>query len=326
MSAGEVLPQGLRDGAEGVVGWPSTPHARGRNCLAMAAARGGAATRDRGAPPPTHQRAIGSFALELAALAGPRGAVLRSLHQRAPLRLLFPRPESDEPRLAAVLNCAGGLAGGDALEQSVRMGPGARATICTVAAEKVYRSLGQPSLVVTRLSLAPGAVLEWLPQETILFDGARLDRRTVVELDVGAVLLASEILVFGRAARGEQLRHGLLRDRWRLSDQTGRLRWADALALEGEIEAVLASPFGFARAEALGMLLLAAPGAAAALPVLRAMPDLAWGGATLPQPGLLLARWLGDAAAVRRAVAAGIVALRAAALGLPARLPRLWTT
>lgn len=277
---------------------------------------------------PRHQRAAGGLVLSFGIRAADGTTALRHLDQRAPLRVLFPDPEPGEPILGALLNCAGGLAGGDALDQQVRMEAGARATLCTAAAEKVYRSLGPETSVRTRLALGPGSVLEWIPQETILFDGARLSRGLDVEIAADATLLAAEALVLGRAARGERLTRGQVLDRWRIRDAgTGALRWADALALSGEdLPAPLDAPFGFAGAEALGTLVYAAPDAEAHLPLLRGLPHPVAGAATLPRPGLLLARWLGGAAGVRRAVGAAIVALREAALGLPPRLPRLWTT
>ena len=271
-------------------------------------------------PPQRHQRADGAFEVAF----GPDGR-LRHLFQQAPLRVLFPTPEPGEPPLAALVNCAGGLAGGDALRQEVRLEVGARATVSTAAAEKIYRSLGPDTRIATRLAVAPGAVLEWIPQETILFDGARLERRLRADLAEHATLLAAETLVFGRAARGERLRHGALLDAWRLHGPDGLL-WADAFLLPDDPAAALDAPFGFGGAEALGTLLLAGADAEAGRDSLRALPSLALGGATLPRPGLLLARWLGQAAAVRAAVGAAIVALRSGLLGLPPRLPRLWTT
>jgi urease accessory protein len=169
-------------------------------------------------------------------------------------------------------------------------------------------------------------VLEWIPQETILFNRARLDRRMRVDLGAGATLLAAEILVFGRAARGERLQRGTILDRWRLHGPDGTLAWADALALQGGIDAALDARFGFDGAGAMGMLILAGPGAEGHLATLRDVPQAAPGAATVPRPGILLGRWLGRAAAVRRAVGGTIIALRAAALGMPPRLPRLWMT
>lgn len=279
--------------------------------------------RDTPTPPGRHQRADGAFDLVFGVSS--RGTVLRHLYQQSPMRILFPDPEPEEPPTAALLNCAGGLAGGDVLRQAVRLEVGARATLSTAAAEKLYRSLGPETRIESHIVLEAGARLEWIPQETILFDGARLDRRLRADLAPGAVLLAAETLVFGRAARGERMTHGLLRDRWRLHGPDGLL-WADALALEGDLDAALQAPFGFAGAEALGTLLLAGGAAEAGRDLLRALPEEAPGACTIPRPGLLLARWLGRATAVRRAVGSAIVALRAAQLDLPARLPRLWTT
>lgn len=279
--------------------------------------------RDTPSLPSRHQRADGAF--ELVFGTAPRGTVLRHLYQQSPLRILFPTPEPGEPPTAALLNCAGGLAGGDALRQSVCLTAGAHATLSTAAAEKVYRSLGPETRIESRIVLDAGAALEWIPQETILFDGARLSRGMRADLAPGAVLLAAEMVVFGRTARRERMTHGSLHDRWRLHGPGGLL-WVDALALEGDPAALLSAPFGFAGAEALGTLLLAGGETEPARALLRALPEVAPGAATIPRPGLLLARWLGPAIAVREAVGQAVVALRAAALGCPARLPRLWTT
>jgi urease accessory protein len=284
--------------------------------------------RDTPILPARHQRADGAFELGFGVSPrGPNGAVtgLRHLFQQAPLRVLFPDPEPGEPPTAALLNCAGGLAGGDALRQAVWLEAGARATISTAAAEKVYRSLGPETRIETTLSLGADAWAEWLPQETILFDGARLARRMRADLAAGARLLATETLVFGRAARGETMARGAVFDGWRLHGPDGLL-WADALELGEGIGDRLAAPFAFGGAEALATLLLVAPEVEARRDLLRSLPEHAPGAATIPRPGLLLARWLGRATAVRRAVGEAIAALRAASLGLPPRLPRLWTT
>ena len=270
---------------------------------------------------PAHQRASGAAELRF----GPDGTgrtALRHLFQSTPMRVLFPTPEPGEPPLAALVNTAGGLAGGDALRLEVVLESEARATLTTPAAEKLYRSLGPDTRVGTALRLGAGSTLEWLPQETILFDGARLDRRLDAWLEPGARLLAAEMLVFGRAARGERFRRGFLRDGWRLR-RGGMLLWADALRLD-DPAAALEDRFGLDGAGAFATLLLAADDAAALLPALReACGPL--GAATLPRPGVLLARWLGPATPLRAAIGGAITAMRAAALGLPPRLPRLWT-
>jgi urease accessory protein len=247
--------------------------------------------------------------------------VLKHLFHAAPMRVVFPTPEPDDQPLGVLVNVGGGLAGGDSLEVEVRVDGGASVT--TPSAEKIYRSLGEPTLVRSRLELAEGATLEWLPQETILFDGARLERRMEADMAAGARLLAAETLVFGRAARGETIRQGAVFDQWRLRRE-GRLEWADALDLSGDIGARLAAPFGFDGAGAMALLLLA--GSAAEALAARDLLREAGHDATLARPGLMLARWLGPAGAVRDAVAMAVPLLRAGVLGLPARLPRLWTS
>jgi urease accessory protein len=269
---------------------------------------------------PSHQRARGGAELHFVCA----GAATRIGHlfQSAPARFLFPTAEADEPPLAALVNTAGGLAGGDALTLDLRLGEGAVATLATPSAEKVYRSLGAATRIDVAIDVGPGATLEWLPQETILFDGARLERRITAALAPDARLLFAEMLVFGRRARGEAMRDGMVRDGWRLR-RGGTLVWADGLALEGDLAARLDDRFGFAGAEAAACLVLAMPG-----PVepFRAALREAGAAATLVRPGLLLARWLGDAAVLRGALGEAIRLLRAQALDLPARLPRLWTS
>jgi len=268
---------------------------------------------------PAHQRARGRAELVLGA--GPGGARLRHLFHAAPLRLLFPHGDAEDPTVAALVNVAGGLAGGDEVSSAIALGEGARATLTTAAAEKIYRSLGAETRIAAALSVADGAVCEWLPQETILFDGARLDRRLDIALSPGARLLAAEMLVLGRAAHGERLARGALLDRWRIG-RGGRLLWADALRLDTPAEA-LGRRFLLDGAGAIATLLLAAPDAAQHRARAR---DLAGGQASLVAPGLLAARWMGSAGEVRAALGAAIEALRKAAFGHPPRLPRLWRT
>lgn len=277
-------------------------------------------TVDESTPAPGHQRARGRAELTLAA--APRGARISHLYQAAPLRILFPDPEDGDPLLAAMVNSAGGLAGGDRLELELQLRTGATATFTTPGAEKVYRSLGPPTEVSAGVSLEDGATFEWLPQETILFDGARLSRRMAVSMTRDARLLAAEMLVLGRAARGERLAEGAVSDQWRVR-RDGRLIWADGLRLAEPAGVAAGRRFALGDAGALATLLLVAPNAAALLEPAR---DLSAGGASLVAPGLLLARWLGEASHVRRAVASAVASMRALAFGLPGRVPRLWPT
>lgn len=250
---------------------------------------------------------------------------LARLYQKTPCRVLFPLPEPGDLPVAALLTTSGGLTGGDRLRVSVGATGGARAIVATVAAEKVYRSLGPDADVAVSLAVEAGGWLEWLPQETILFDGARLARAVDADLAGGARLLAVDSLVFGRTARGERFRYGKLLDRWRIR-VGGRLVWADALQLDGAVDARLDAAAAFAGAVAFATAVYVGEDAAEYLPLARALAEAAdsQGGATLVN-GVLLARFLScDAQALRRGLMRYLGGLRQAAAGLPPALPRLW--
>lgn len=276
-----------------------------------------------------------------AAASGTRGALRLSfvrdgadtrlgvLEQRAPLRVLFPRPHDSSVPLAVVVTTSGGLVGGDRLETTVSVGAGAAALVTTQAAEKVYRSGGAACDIRLNLAAGPESWLEWLPNETIVFDHARLRRKTVVSLTGSARLLAGEILVLGRRARGERFSGGLIHDAWEIR-RDGRLEWMDAFRLADDVVAIQASPAGLDGAAALGTI-VCCPSAPDDL-VARArvlanglsQADLRIGvtriGATV------LIRLLGrDALAVRGAYGQVWAMLRQAAGGFAARLPRLWS-
>jgi len=120
---------------------------------------------------PRHQRSRGRLDLDYALHEG--RTMLGGLYQSPPMRALFPDPEADEAPICALVNTAGGLAGGDRVEIALSLGAGARASFSTPAAEKIYRSLGPATEISVSLEAGPGAVFEWIPQETILFEGAR---------------------------------------------------------------------------------------------------------------------------------------------------------
>jgi urease accessory protein len=160
------------------------------------------------------------------------------------MRVLFPDPLDDPMPAAVLINTAGGLVGGDAI--TVRAGVGARAAarLTSQAAERVYRSAGATTSVEAKLVVARDAWLEWLPNETILFDAARLERKLTIVLAPGARCLAAELTVFGRRARGERFARGLLHDRWEIR-RHGRLVWTDALRLAGDVAATIDHPACF---------------------------------------------------------------------------------
>jgi urease accessory protein len=278
------------------------------------------------------QRASGVGTTGVAEIAFARrdGATrLTHLYQHDPLRVLFPAPEAGDIPVAVLLTTSGGLVAGDRLANSAFLGDGAAAHVTAAAAEKIYRSTGATTAITQHLTAGEGTWLEYLPPETILFDGARLRRETRIELAPGAGFLGGGILVFGRHARGERLTHGLVNERWEVR-RNGALVWGDALHLDGDIAATIADPACFAGAAACATLILA-PHAdpSAFLDDARAVQQRSaaaglQAGATIVG-GLLIARWLAaDALVLRRAYADLACHLRKAAMGLPPRLPRLW--
>ncbi|MEN5082225.1 urease accessory protein UreD [Bosea sp. TWI1241] len=226
---------------------------------------------------------------------------------------------------AVLINTAGGMAGGDRATTTVAVDVGAQAVVTTQAAEKIYRSQGSDTRVDTVLSVATGACLAWLPQETILFDGARLARTLSVDLAGDARFVAAETLYFGRSAMGETLRSGSLRDRWRIR-RDGRLVFAEDLRLEGPIADILARPAVGQGARAVSTVLLAGPREPERLEEIRALIAAEPGFAGVEAAagvveGLVIVRLLaGDAQALRRAlvILLGQVTGRA--------LPRTWST
>lgn len=257
---------------------------------------------------------------------------LSHLHERNPMRVLFPAPVAGDPPAAVLVTTSGGLVAGDRIDVAVTLGEGAAAHVTGSAAEKIYRSTGATTRIEQRLAAGPGAWLEYLPPESILFDHARLRRHTWVDLAAESGFLGGGIVVFGRIAMGERFAAGLLHEAWELR-RDGDLVWGDALHLgderAGDVAAIMADPACFGGAEACATLILAPPGEARAYveaarmaQARTAAPGLS-AGVTLVN-GVLVARWLGDAAAVRRAYAELACHLRAAAMGLPPRLPRLW--
>ena len=251
---------------------------------------------------------------------------LGEVYQRDPLRFLFPRAGAGEPLTGALTTTSGGLVGGDRLDIRVRGGRGAAGRVMAQAAEKIYRTTGPEVSVDIRLQAEDGAWLEWLPQETILYDGARLDRTTEAIVHPHGRLLAGECLVFGLGARAEPMLGGRVRDSWRIRDHAGRLRWADCFLLEGEVARILASPACLGGARAYATALYVGTDAAAHLAAARELVVMQGtrSGATL-RGEVLVARWLGeDPLAVRRGFERYWKGLRQRAAGIGGELSRLW--
>jgi urease accessory protein len=223
---------------------------------------------------------------------------------------------------AVLINTGGGMAGGDRMRVAVDIGEGAQAVVTTQAAEKIYRSQGFETEIVTRLAVAPRATLAWLPQESILFSHSLLRRSLTVDLAENASLIACESTVFGRSAMGERMERGSLRDRWRVR-RAGRLVFADDLRLEGPIEALLARPVIGGGAQAAATLLVIGADLAAHRDAIReilAQHEDVEGGAGIVCGCLVLRLVSSRAEALRRA----LVMLLGQVTGRA--LPRTWSS
>ncbi len=245
--------------------------------------------------------------------------VLDRFRQEGCLKARLPRPEQGAWTTAVTLNSSGGVAQGDRLATAITAGPDTQLTVASQAAERFYRSPGgDPARIRTVLTVAGGAALEWLPQESILFDQCALDRRLDIDVADGAWLLAAETLVFARTLMGETVRQASLRDVIRVR-VGGRLLLHDAIRLEGAVQAVLDRPAVANGGRAVATLIHAAPDAPARLDGLRAALAPFEAGASVVD-GVLLARIVAqDGACARAAIVAGLAVLRNGRT-----LPRVW--
>ncbi|MEJ0077697.1 MAG: urease accessory protein UreD [Alphaproteobacteria bacterium] len=260
-------------------------------------------------------RAVGHVALSVKSVGGKtRRAQVR---EAGSLRVRCPGAPSAELE-AVIINTAGGIAGGDRFDLEIAAGQGTRLVVTTAAAEKVYRTLGPESLIGVRLDLAAGASLAWLPQETILFDRARLSRSIEVDLAPDAQLFLAEAIVFGRTGMGEAVAEGALFDRWRVR-RGGKLIYAEGVRLDGAIAQRLAETAVAKAAIAIATVLIV-PGSNATVQAVRALQDQfigevgasAWNGLAAVR---LCAR---DGAALRHDLVHVMTAVRG-------ELPRIWT-
>jgi urease accessory protein len=238
------------------------------------------------------------------------------LHESGSLRVRFPSPE-DEGLSGVFVNTAGGVAGGDRFDIEIAAADSSKLTLTTAAAEKVYRAPAQAAELNITLKVAAGAHLGWLPQETILFDRARVRRRFDIDLDVTASLLLCEIVVFGRTAMGERMEQGEFVDHWRLR-RGGKLVFAETVRLDGNIGAKLARSAVAKGGAAIGTALIV-PGDEALIERLREASESFAGEVGISAwNGFAMARFCAQDAARLRADMMAVLARTGAAL------PRLW--
>ncbi|WP_336231984.1 urease accessory protein UreD [Thalassospira sp. CH_XMU1458] len=259
-------------------------------------------------------------------------AALDHLYYRDPMKILFPRPVAGDLATAVLVTTSGGMVGGDKLAFAGKVEEGASALFTAQAAEKIYRSVGPDCEMSVDLDVADGGWLEWLPHESILFDQARLKRKTTVRASGSGMVMAGEMMVFGRLARGEVFTTGLARDAWDVSID-GRPIWRDALHLEGDVLRMLDHAAAFDGARANATAILVGQGAEQNLEAARDCLAQATEGleardvlcAATAMNGIVIARFMArDPMKLRRVYGAWWKSFRHQTRGLPARLPRLW--
>jgi len=266
------------------------------------------------------------LALDFARL-GLRTALVGNRHT-GPLRVQKPlHPEGEAVCHAIVLHPPAGIVGGDCLEIAVNLAAGAHALLTTPGAGKWYRSGGPGASLTQTITVADGAICEWLPQETLVFDGARGGQTTEIELAGDARFIGIELICFGRTASGERFAHGDFSMRTRIH-RDGQTLWLERGRVAGN-SPLLASPVGLVGQPVVGtMWVVGAQMDEGLRNACRAvMPEVGTGGVTLLPGGVLLARWLGPACEPGREWFARLWAvLRPALTGRAAVTPRIWNT
>lgn len=185
---------------------------------------------DSGLQTETLQRVAGAARIRFAKVDGQTR--LADLYQKGSAKIRLPRVY-DATATAVLINTAGGLTGGDGLSYDVTIDKNAHAIVTTQTAERAYRSKTGLAKVTGVLKAGAGATLEWLPQETILFDRSGLARTLTAELAADARLMLLETIVVGRTAMGETVRQVSFRDRWRVRREN-KLVFADDIRYDGD--------------------------------------------------------------------------------------------
>lgn len=215
---------------------------------------------------PQLQRSLGDVRLSVRR----DGAFTRvqDAYQAGSAKVRLPKAASENALEAILINTSGGLTDGDRFDQYVRAEEGAQLSVTTQACEKAYRGRGEPATLYASLTVEDGASLSWLPQPTIFFDHAGLDRLTEVHLAHSAQFLGVEALILGRTHMGELVRQGTLRDRWRLH-RDGVLLQADDVRANGDLSAIFGAPVTLAGLKAYATCFYVAGDAEARLDAVR---------------------------------------------------------
>lgn len=254
--------------------------------------------------------------------------VLAERRHHGPLRVqktLY--PEDQKVCHAIIIHPPAGVAGGDSLTLRTRLDAQSHVLLTTPGASKWYKSNGAEASQSTAHHLDQEAVLEWLPQETILYDAAWADMETKIDLDAGAVYAGWEIVCFGRRACGEGFGQGRLHQKLTICRE-GQLLWSERVALDGGGR-LMTSPAGLAGASVSATFVIAAGRVPAQL-VDHCRKKISAEGLQVgvsALPGIFVARSLGNnALAARQYFEELWMELRPWYAGMPARRPRIWNT
>jgi urease accessory protein len=257
---------------------------------------------------------------------GSRTVLARRMH-RGPLVVQRPLyPEGDAVCQNIVVHPPAGIVGGDRLTLDVTVESGAHAQLTTPGAAKWYRSAGAPARQRLAFAVEAHALLEWLPQESILFDGAIAELDTRVVLRTDAVFIGWEIVCLGRRLAGEEFRHGRLRQEVVVRRDNAR-QWAERALIAGGAP-LLNAQVGLNREPVFGTFLAAAPQVPDPLVAACRQVTCEEGESAVTRlPGLLLARYRGASAEAARHYFATLWArARPVLAGREAATPRIWNT
>lgn len=266
---------------------------------------------------------------------GATRTVLTERNHFGPLRVLKPLyPEGDDICHAVLVHPPGGIVAGDSLAVELRVESGAHALATTPGAQKWYRSTGAEASATVRLQVADSANLEWIPQETMVFDGARAKQALEITLAPKARFFGWEILCLGRTTRGERFATGEFGQSIRLvRAHGGAPLWRESMCLLGN-DPLLSSTLGFRGMPVTATAWIAFPdcvlGVATeeVLAAVRAeLGDATFAAASSPETGLVVIKVMGDAPESVRNLLRGVwKRIRLRVFAREAILPRIWST
>ena len=179
---------------------------------------------------------------------------IKRLHQSGSAKLMLPKTYG-EMKEAVLLNTSGGITGGDQFDFTIKV-ENCSILATTQTAERLYRSNTKPAKINIMLKATKGATLHWLPQETIVFDGANVDRTIRLDMTSDSTCLLAETIILGRQAMGEEIKDCHFTDQWRLY-RDGKLFHAEALRMIGDVKEQIAATAGCNNARLLSTIIYA---------------------------------------------------------------------